>query len=426
MAANQVGKTLGAGNETSYHATGDYPPDWKGRRFHRPTKGWVANTNNETVRDNPQRILLGESAQWGKGTIPRSAFHKPPTMSRGFPDLVDSVQIKHISGGISVIQFKAYDQGRKRWQGSTLDYIWFDEEPPLEIYTEGLARISATGGMVYMTQTPLLGLSDVVLNFYPEPDTDARGLVQMDLDDAAHFDPHEREIIIAAYPEHERDARARGLPLLGSGKVFPVAISAIEIEAFDIPLHWPRLIGADFGYGAHPCGFVKSAWDRDSDCLYFTHCYKEKKTEKSIHVSAMRPWFSGDPRCPVAWPHDGHREWGDSIPLADAYREEGLPMLRTHSTFKGPKGGYSTEAGVGQLLGRMQHGKLKVFTHLKPWWDEFLTYHRKDGMIVKKKDDLMSASRMIEMMLRYARVPKGSSQYSPTVDHEFDEFAVGR
>jgi phage terminase large subunit-like protein len=61
--------------------------------------------------------------------------------------------------------FKSYDQGREKWQGETLDVVWFDEEPPMDIYMEGLTRTNATGGMVYLTFTPLLGMSDVVHMF---------------------------------------------------------------------------------------------------------------------------------------------------------------------------------------------------------------------------------------------------------------------
>jgi len=53
----------------------------------------------------------------------------------------------------------------RRWQGETLDFVWFDEEPPLDIYMEGLTRTNATGGLTMITFTPLLGMSDVVSMF---------------------------------------------------------------------------------------------------------------------------------------------------------------------------------------------------------------------------------------------------------------------
>ena len=77
----------------------------------------------------------------------------------------NSVLVRHAEGRCSTLGFKSYDQGREKWQGETLDFVWFDEEPPLDIYTEGLTRTNATGGMVWMTFTPLLGMSEVVMMF---------------------------------------------------------------------------------------------------------------------------------------------------------------------------------------------------------------------------------------------------------------------
>ena len=41
MAGNQIGKTLAGGFEAAIHATGRYPDGWKGKRFDRPTNGWL-------------------------------------------------------------------------------------------------------------------------------------------------------------------------------------------------------------------------------------------------------------------------------------------------------------------------------------------------------------------------------------------------
>jgi phage terminase large subunit-like protein len=86
----------------------------------------------------------------------------------GVPDALDSVVVQHVSGGQSTLGFKSYDQGRQKWQGETLDFVWFDEEPPYAIYTEGLTRTNATAGITLITFTPLLGMSEVVRMFLNE------------------------------------------------------------------------------------------------------------------------------------------------------------------------------------------------------------------------------------------------------------------
>ncbi|WP_432421228.1 terminase large subunit domain-containing protein [Mesorhizobium huakuii] len=89
---------------------------------------------------------------------------------RGAPGALDSVVVRHggggdVQAGESVLSFKSFEKGREKWQGETLHGVWFDEEPPLDIYSEGLTRTNATGGITIVTFTPLLGMSDVVLLF---------------------------------------------------------------------------------------------------------------------------------------------------------------------------------------------------------------------------------------------------------------------
>ena len=172
MAGNQLGKTLAGGMEVAMHLTGLYPDWWEGRVFDGPTKWWAAGVTGESTRDNPQRILVGPPAKeddWGTGTIPGDLILKADR-ARGTPNLLDTVIVKHKSGEDSFLGFKAYEKGREKWQGETLDGVWNDEEPPSDIYTEGLTRTNARMGLVLVTFTPLLGMSEVVRMFLKEED----------------------------------------------------------------------------------------------------------------------------------------------------------------------------------------------------------------------------------------------------------------
>ncbi len=170
MAGNQLGKSFSGAAELAIHATGLYPPWWTGRRFEAPIRAWAGSKTGEVTRDGVQRMLLGEPkdrGRWGEGMIPGEAL-AGWSLRRGLADAVDSVLVRHIGGGVSSIGFKTYDQGRQKWQAETLDLVWFDEEPPLDIYLEGLTRTNATGGLAFITFTPLLGMSEVVSLFLGE------------------------------------------------------------------------------------------------------------------------------------------------------------------------------------------------------------------------------------------------------------------
>ena len=167
MAGNQLGKTYSGAAEAAIHLTGEYPDWWQGRRFDKPVRFWAGSETNEVTRDGAQRLLVGEpkdEGQWGTGLIPQAAL-LDWTRRQGVPDALDGVMVRHASGGVSILGFKSYDMGRTKWQGETLDGVWFDEEPPSDIYFEGLTRTNATNGMVYLTFTPLKGMSDVVHQF---------------------------------------------------------------------------------------------------------------------------------------------------------------------------------------------------------------------------------------------------------------------
>jgi phage terminase large subunit-like protein len=177
MAGNQLGKTIAGGMEVAMHLTGRYPEGWKGRVFDEPVRWWASGVTKESTRDNPQRILLGnpqEPHNYGTGSIPHDALIEW-TAGRGIPYAVDSILVRwKRSGrvGTSVVSFKSYDQGREKWQGETLHGVWFDEEPPEDIYTEGTTRLNVKNGLAMVTFTPLLGMSEVVKKFLGEADVE--------------------------------------------------------------------------------------------------------------------------------------------------------------------------------------------------------------------------------------------------------------
>jgi phage terminase large subunit-like protein len=409
MAANQVGKTLAAGFELAMHATGHYPDWWTGRRWDRPIVGWAAGVTGESTRDNPQRILLGRPGAWGTGAIPKASLVSTSS-ARGLADAVDTISVRHVSGDLSTIQLKSYEKGREKWQGETLDFVWFDEEPPADIYTEGLTRTNATGGMTLITFTPLLGLTEVVRRFIMEKPAGTH-VTTMTIHDAEHYTQEQRAAIIATYPPYERKARTEGIPQLGSGRVFPIDEGEIACQSFPIPDHWAQICGLDFGWD-HPSAGCRLAFDRDGDVLYVVAAHRAREQTPAMFAAAVKPW--GD-WLPWAWPHDGlQHDKGSGDVLATQYKAQGLAMLGVRATFE--DGSSGVEAGIMDMLERMQTGRLKVFHHLRDWFEEFNLYHRKEGLIVKEHDDLISATRYAVMMRRFAKVrgaPKRSFISAP-------------
>ena len=183
---------------------------------------------------------------------------------------------------------------------------------------------------------------------------------------------------------------------------FPVMPADIRCRAFAIPEDWPVIGGLDFGWD-HPFAAVKLAWDRDGDCVYVTQAFRVRHQTPAAHVATLRKWGHD---LQWAWPHDGlATDKGSGRQLMAIYQDEGLDMVPVHATHA--SGGNHVEPGIIDMLGRMKTQRLRVFEHLDEWFQEFEAYHREHGLIVKLDDDLMSATRIALMMLRFARPPGG-------------------
>lgn len=403
-AANQSGKTYSAAMETSMHLTGRYPEWWKGKVFNRSISGLAASVTSELTRDGVQRLLLGRpglESEYGMAAIPRDAL-KDVRPRPGVPNAVSQIIVRHggggdIQAGESSLSIKSYDQGREKFQADTLDFVWFDEEPDVDIYTEGLTRTNTTLGPVFMTFTPMKGMSKTVMRFLIDkmPGTT---VVYMGLYDVDHYTKEQADQIISTYPDHEREARAFGKPVLGSGAVFPIAESVLSVVPFSIPDDWPRLCSMDLGWD-HPTAAVWMAHNLETDTVYLYDVYKRAKQVPAIHASAIKArgaWI------PVAWPHDALQTQKDTgVPMRDTYRAEGLNMLPERTQFD--DGSIAVEPGIQIMLNRMETGRFKVFSNCEGWFEEYRMYHRKDGVIVKQMDDAIDASRGGIMSLRYAK-----------------------
>jgi phage terminase large subunit-like protein len=310
---------------------------------------------------------------------------------------IETITVKHVSGNASTLLFKAFEQGRGKWQANSVDLVWFDEEPPADVYFEGITRTNATKGIVFTTFTPLKGMSDVVARFLMEVSPD-RHSITMTIDDAGHYSQEEKERIIASYPPHEVQARTLGVPSYGSGRVFPISETDITCEPFHPPRTWALIGGMDFGWD-HPFAAVKCAFDRDADIFYIMTDFREREQTPVLHSATLRTW--GD-KLDWAWPHDGlQHDKGSGTQLMELYRDQKLNMLSEKATFE--DGSNGVEAGLMEMLDRMKTGRWKVFNTAKNWLEEFRMYHRKDGRVVKERDDVISASRYAMMMKRFAR-----------------------
>ena len=411
MAANRVGKTMCAAAEVSYHATGEYPDWWAGKRFDHPVLIWTGSPTNETSRDIVQAELLGGLGEsLGTGSIPRAKIlGHPTTRQAGVKNVVESFKVRHKSRGISSIMLKTYEQGWQKWQGTAPHVVWMDEEPDdYRIYSEAQTRTLTSSGVNLVTFTPLLGMTDLVEHF--QSGGNGIFIKGATWDDVPHLNKEDKERLAASYRTHEREARTKGIPMMGEGAIFPISDDSIVVEPFRIPDHFARIKGCDFGFEHFAAG-SELAIDRHQDIIYVIDCYRAKGEFAPYHAA----WFNkANKWVPVAWPHDGmNTSKGGGPNVKDAYIAHNVNMLPKSARY--PRSTGSPEkAGaqdqwpvIDEVRERMMTGRFKVFSNLSTWLEEKRSYHTKAGpdgsiKIVPRRDDILKSTFYAVMMKRYA------------------------
>jgi phage terminase large subunit-like protein len=404
IAGNRTGKSESGAYETTLHLTGLYPHWWEGHRFSQPIRAWAAGDTNQTVRDILQAKFCGHITRakgdnpsqplgLGTGMIPGDAIRATRPKSH-LPNAIDTVWIRHASGGTSTLSFKSYEQGRESFQGTEQDLILLDEEPQENVYYECLMRIMRTGafkgGILLATFTPLRGWSTVVNKYLNEKERieGHRFAIQAGWDDAPHLTEEEKQEMARKLPPHQRDARMRGVPQLGAGAIWPVPESEITCDPFEIPKHWPRCYALDVGWNATAALWI--AWDRENDVAYAYAEHKYAHSEPSDNARAIRAkgaWIPG-----VIDPASRGRSQKDGEQLIQVYKDLGLDVTAAVN---------AVEAGLQAVWEHLVSGRLKIFKSCARFLEEFRLYRRDEkGHVVKQNDHLCDCCRYVTVAYR--------------------------
>ena len=413
--ANGVGKSFCTTWEGAAHVMGEYPDWYDGIRFEKPVEMWVGAIDADQQRVGVQNHLLGMdlSKNLGTGFIPLDRIYgKVHTRQAGISDVADKVLVKHSSGGFSTIVFKTYAQGWRSWQAGKPKIVLLDEEPDendakqRDIFEECQTRIFRSDGILLCGLTPLLGETNLTRHFM-SPKSTGIHCVYATWDDAPHLSDEGKDRLRKTYQTHKLATRTQGVPMMGEGRIIDVDESEFKIPMFQEPRHFAKIIGIDFGVGVgHPTAAALLCWDRDKDIVYLTGEYRKEQTDAIYHAEAIKKWGTW---IPVAWPHDGHKTsdltktMADGNEIKDIYRKHGLNMLGISARYEKDKGGSQPqEPIIDVLVERIKTGKFLVTENCHKFFEECRSFHRKDGKIINRREDLIKAVLYGLMMLRYA------------------------
>ena len=267
---NRSGKTECGAVESVWLARGIHP-----YKENKPTDGWVVSLSQQVQRDVAQsKVLHYLNPDWIFDIVMLSGRKDSP--SNG---VIDYILVKNVFGGLSKIGFKTCDQGRDKFQGASLDWVWFDEEPPQDIYIECKMRVFDRCGILFGTMTPLKGLTWVYDKIYLNESGDSEvWYIEMEWADNPYLSQAEIDALTSSLSADELDSRRYGKFSAAGGLVYKEFDPNIHvIEPFDVPHEWYDNISIDPGLH-NPLSAHWYATDYDGNVFVIAEHYESEQT----------------------------------------------------------------------------------------------------------------------------------------------------
>lgn len=374
IASNRSGKSYSVTWLLACHLTGIYPPGYTGLRYEEAIDTWVMSPTAENFAQagGLQEYLLGKPGEHGTGWLPSSCIERVEA-GLGTKGFYKKMFIRHVSGGLSTLEYKSYSQGQSVLMGGSVDLIVVDEEPKDDkIVPQCATRImqaKSKKGRLLLCFTPELGMTEVVKECFEGKWVD--GCERITVWDVSFITPEKIQEMMNTYPERQWDMRLKGIPSIGRGAVFPHTEHEVKFFSADVVIepHWKVAAAFDFGYLPDPHVVLFGALDTDNGIYYvFKEFCETEKTPAEIAGWIKR--FA--PSIPVIYPADGNRKQiaANGATLVDMFKAEGINMA-TRVEY-----GKAGERETGHTLMRtlFRQGQLFIGDNCPNWFREFRVY----------------------------------------------------
>lgn len=404
-AGNRCGKTTIVLLEMCFHLLNWYPEWWTGKKWtEKEGKNfvvWVVSDTWQTSAKIVQEILFfeKEGAEFGTGMLPGNRIISSKRVS-SVDNCWSVVRVRRYGGGIGTIEFKPSSAGRDVFQGTTIDLIVMDEEPPYHVYYECMARLMTAKGHMMLSFTPLKGYTEMIKNFENANKNPAlrRAFIRVSWDDCPHITQEMIEEMMAQYPPWQIQARRYGLPILGSGAIYPFQEDKYKIVGFPIPDHWDVWYALDVGWRTTAVIFM--AEDPATKINYVfdeIYVHEQKPADYIPLIKERGIFFRG-----CVDPASAGRGQRDGLSIRKDLIDGGLDLVNAKN---------SVESGLNNVYTAINTGNLKIFDNCSNLLDEMKVYRRDEkGIIVKENDHACDAMRYAYMTKDLAKRVK---TYSP-------------
>lgn len=380
---NRTGKTECGAVEVVYMARGVHPY----RENRKNTSGWVVSLSRQVQRDvAQQKILHYLNPRYIEKIVMTSGSKESPESG-----MIDFILVKNSFGGLSKIGFRNCEQGRDKFQGASLDYVWFDEEPPFEIYMECKMRVLDKKGDIFGTMTPLKGLTWVYYEIYlNESNSSEVWCEHMQWEDNPFLDKKELEELTSTMSQEELEGRKYGKFVNSSGMVYSEFDENIHvIDPFDVPREWYDNISIDPGLN-NPLSAHWYARDFDGNVYVIAEHFEAKK-DVAYHAERIKCISDR-----LGWHHANNGMLSALIDSAANQRtlaseKNVVELFYDNGILVSPKVNKDMFSGISVVKSFLKNAdgktKLFIFRNCQNMIKEFKTYWWGDGDLPIKKDD---------------------------------------
>ena len=380
---NRSGKTECGAVETVWLARGIHPY----RKNRADTFGWVVSLTSQVQRDVAQKkILYYLRPDWIEDIVMQSGRKDNPATG-----VIDQIIVKNVFGGTSVIGFKSCDQGRERFQGSSLDYVWFDEEPPRDVYEECRMRVIDRAGEIFGTMTPLKGLTFVYDEIYMNRKNDPQIWYEfMEWSDNPFLPAKEIKLLESTLDETTLQSRKYGRFAAREGLVYHEFDESVHvIEPFAVPKEWQDTLSIDPGL-KNPLSAHWYAVDFDGNVYVVAEHYAAGK-DVDYHARAIHEISDA-----IGWKRDdkgrvqalidsaaGQRTLAAVKSVSELFYERGILV--------NPRVNKDLFSGIARVKSYLNRNNglpdLYIFSNCPNMIREFKSYFWGSGENPEKKDD---------------------------------------
>ena len=376
---NRSGKTECGAVEVVWMARGIHP-----YRKNRPNvAGWVVSLSSQVQRDVAQKKILHYlDPRWIEDIVMSEGRRDSPENG-----VIDLLVVKNVFGGRSTIGFKTCDQGREKFQGASLDFVWFDEEPPKDIYDECKMRVFDKEGDVFGTMTPLKGMTFIYDEIYMNKFRSKEVWYEfMEWADNPYLNAAEIKRLTESLSDDVLDARRYGRFSVASGLVYKEFDENVHVvDPFDVPCEWYAGVSIDPGLN-NPLSCHFYAVDYD-DNVYVIAEHFEAGREISYHAEkikaiAERLGWQRDPSGRISALIDSaanqHTLSGVKS-VTELFFEQGIAV--------NPKVNKDLFSGIARVKEYFKSKKIFIFSSCVNLIREIKGYYWKDSDTPYKKDD---------------------------------------